>query len=204
MRHTAWMPLLVACSLLLGCPAPDGEPEGGSGKGDGTGVSTAEEDEAPPIAQDVSKVRIGQVYRWRVDEPFKKESTWTITKIVKNREIHYDLVSVTHVEMEGMEDAPPTREGPTAQVAPLPPREPTGTLTDKTVTVMVDGESFPCVVYTTEDEETIWYSDKFPFWIKREKGGRSLGKLVGISTPAAPPAKTAAKTAEPAKTAKTP
>lgn len=183
----------VLSCLLVGCPAPGEEGPEKTGKTSEktakTGPVEEEDDEAPQIDQDVSQVKPGQKYYWEAAGPFARKATWTITEIVKNKEVRYDLVSVT--TLEGMDE--PTREGPSGKEQPLPAK-PEGKTTEKTETLKIGDVEFKCTIYETEDGVKIWFADRFPFEIKREKGGKAWerGNLIKIeAAPTKPPRKTA-------------
>ncbi|MGE0711180.1 MAG: hypothetical protein AB7N76_29530 [Planctomycetota bacterium] len=206
--------LLIVTLVLAGCPAPeDVTPPGADGGGaapssasdtsktkkseaqkkteakreDRKSQPAPQEDAQPPRDADVSQVKVGQRYHYRIEQPqMTVDEVWTITGIT-DRQVKYDLTSKTQMApMEGVPDSPPIEYGPTPKVflithedVPAPPNAPKRTGHED---VDVAGTSFPCEVYETETTKQ-WVSARFPRLIRMEQEGRPFKTLVRIEQP---------------------
>ena len=187
--------LTLACVLgsglcFLGCPEP------GEGDPSASAPDLPEDEDSGETAgnvagRDVKSVTVGQVYRFKVSAPLEGTEAWKITEVVPGKNVVYELTSTTKVE--GI-DEPNVMTSPNKSELPEPP---TGDAA-REVLLKVGALEFACKVYESEKTK-IWWSNRFPFEIKREEGGETARELVAVTQPAAPKTKTKTES----KTAKT-
>lgn len=200
MHHVARPSLFVlfslACLLATGCP-PATPPQGGGAPspkkspratpGDAAplGSSSKPADLGPPPPQEIeaAEVKVGERYHFLTEQgELRITETWEVTGHEPEKEVRYDLHSVTEVK-----GAEPHTTGPTPKVlrlaideAPAPPGPPPVAEGQETITV--NGVAFECTIYR-QDNTRRWISARFPRLIKVEQDGKPFRRLIEIEAP---------------------